>query len=270
MTGSLFLVFLFIFNMSVEFITRNVFNTVVTGTSYDEMDFYTAAGAFWNTAMAASYVPALVLAALIVKDRPLSSYFSSMGGWRWKIFFMSLAAGFVVFGISDIIRIALMGNSGEVKFTLGGFFMLALLLPLQGLAEEMLYRSFTMQTTGSWFKIPVIGLITQIVFFTLVHPYNVIGRIDIALAALLYGLICVVSRGIEAASALHILNNSIGIFMAGFGFGTITAEQTIKDSIIVMILRILFFLIVLYSDRKLHLFEEVKYDDVRAFNEKAE
>ncbi len=31
-------------------------------------------------------VPCLLLAARIVKDRPLSSFFSSMGGWRWKVF----------------------------------------------------------------------------------------------------------------------------------------------------------------------------------------
>ena len=72
-----------------------------------------------------------------------------MGGWRWKTFFKTLAAGFAVFGIPNIIRLAIMGNSGGIKFTLGGFLMFSLLLPLQGIAEEMLYRSYTMQTAGS-------------------------------------------------------------------------------------------------------------------------
>ena len=72
-----------------------------------------------------------------------------MGGWRWKTFFKTLAADFAVFDIPNIIRLAMMGNSGGIKFTLGGFLMVSLLLPLQGIAEEMLYRSYTMQTTGS-------------------------------------------------------------------------------------------------------------------------
>ena len=110
-------------------------------------------------------------------------------------------------------------------------------------------------------------MITQILFFS-VHPYNIIGRIIIALSALLYGLICMISRGIEASSALHILNNFTGIFMAGLGFGSITAEQTVFNSVFVLVLKLLFFLFILYADRKLHWFEEVKYDDIAAFNEK--
>ena len=254
--------------MLVELITKEVFNTVITDNGYDEMDFFSAAGAFRNLAMGASYIPSLLLAALIVKDRPLSSYFSSMGGWRWEIFFRTFAAGFVVFGIPNIIRIAMMGNTGGIRFTPGGFIRFLLLVPLQGIAEELLYRSYTMQTAGSWFRLPVIGMIAQILFFTSVHPYNTIGKICIALSALLYGLICVVSRGIEASSSLHILNNVTGIFMAGFGFGSITAQQTVFDSIFDLFLKLLFLLFILYADRKLHWFEEVKYDDVTAFNEK--
>jgi len=36
----------------------------------------------------------------------------------------------------------------------------------------------------------------------------------------------------------------------------------------VLVLKLLFFLFILYADRKLHWFEEVKYDDIAAFNEK--
>jgi hypothetical protein len=43
-----------------------------------------------------------------------------------------------------------MGNTGGLKFTAGGFLMLSVVLPLQCIGEELLYRSFTMQTAGSW------------------------------------------------------------------------------------------------------------------------
>ena len=268
LTGLLFLVFLFITNMTVDSITRSVFNSVITDNGYDGMDFFTAAGAFRNCGMIACYIPSLILAALIIKDRPVSSYFSSMGGWRWKIFFRTLAASFVIFGIPNIIYYFLMGNSGGIRFTAGGFLMLSVVLPLQCIGEELLDRSFIMQTAGSWFKVSAIGLIVQVLLFAMVHPYNTIGRIYIALSGLLYGLFCVVSKGIEVSSALHIMNNATGIFMAGFGFGSITAEQTISSTAFNLVLKLLVFGFILYADRKLHWFDEVKNDDITAFNEK--
>ena len=191
-----------------------------------------------------------------------------MGGWRWKIFLKALAAGFVIAGIPLMIKNYLSGWTGEIRFTAGGILMLAVFLPLLCIAEEMLYRSYIMQTTGSWFKVPVIGLAAQIVLFTMVHPYNTIGRIDIAFSALMYGLVCVFSRGIEASSAFHLVNNGIGMLIAGFGFGYITSELTVFSAVFNMILKLLLFLFILYADRKLHWFDKVEKDDITAFNAK--
>lgn len=94
--GLLFFVFYFLFASLVYLITSLAFHTVVSGTGYDNLDFYSAAGAFFNCAIEGIYIPSFLLAALIVKDRPFSSYFSSMGGWRWKTFLKTLAAGFVI------------------------------------------------------------------------------------------------------------------------------------------------------------------------------
>lgn len=125
-----------------------------------------------------------------------------------------------------------------------------------------------MQTTGSWFKISLVGLIVQILCFTLTHNYNIIGVIGIAVSALLYGLTCVITRGIEAPSALHILNNTIEIYMAGFGFGAISATQTVPETLFNLFFKMVFFLAVLYAAKKLHWFEEVKHDDVAEFDKK--
>ncbi|MBR0418835.1 MAG: CPBP family intramembrane metalloprotease [Erysipelotrichaceae bacterium] len=263
----LFAVFLLISMFGIELITKVIFKTVVSDHGYDDMDFYSAPGAFYNGAMAAIVIPCLIFAALIVKDRPVSSYFSSMGGWRWKNFFRMLGVGFVVFGIPSIIRFALKGNTG-IRFTLGGFLILSLFVPLQGVAEEMMYRGFIMQTAGSWFNMSLVGLIVQILCFTLTHNYNIIGVIGIAVSALIYGLTCVFSKGIEAPSALHILNNMTEIYMAGFGFGAVSAVQTVPETLFNLFFKILFFLFVLYAAKKLHWFDEVKRDDVAEFDKK--
>lgn len=62
-----FAVFAVIMNMIVlSLITKALFGTTVSGTGYDDMDFYSAAGAFYNATQAASVVPCLLLAAIIV------------------------------------------------------------------------------------------------------------------------------------------------------------------------------------------------------------
>ena len=268
LVGLLFIVFLFIFNMAVEQITRTVFGIAIQDNGYDSVDFYSAAGAFRNNALNACYIPSLLLAALIVKDRPISSYFSSMGGWRWKDFFRTMAMGIVVFAIPNIIRYIISGRVGEVRFTAGGFIMLCIFLPLLAIGEELLFRSFIMQTTGSWFNMAIVGLLVQVPLFALDHAYNTIGRISIGLSALVYGLICVCTKGIEASSVLHILNNFTGLLMAGLGFGKLTSEQSAGGLLIKLFFKLAFFLFILYADKKLHWFDEVKKDDVTEFNEK--
>lgn len=271
LVGLLFVVFNIIAMLAIDPLTKLLFSTTVNQTSgYDGMDFFSAAGAFNNGAAAAVVIPCLLLAALIVKDRPLSSYYSSMGGWRWKVFFKVFAAGLLIFLIPDVIWFLLKGKTGDVLFTTGGFIILALFVPFQGIAEELLFRSYIIQTVSSWFKMTVIGMIVQILIFAAVHPYNIIGVIEIAVSALLYSLICIFSKGIESPSVLHIFNNSIELFMAGFGFGLITSQQNIADMVFNIILKVLFFLFILYADKKLHWFDEVQFDDVVLFNSKTE
>lgn len=76
------------------------------------------------------------------------------------------------------------------------------------------------------------------------------------------------SRGIEASSASHLVNNGIGMLIAGFGFGYITSELTVFSAVFNMILKLLLFLFILYADRKLQWFDKVEKDDITAFNAK--
>ncbi len=267
LVGLLFALLSVLLMFCIDRITKTVFTGFVAGQGYDDMDFFSVSGAFYNGAMAAVFVPSLILAAMMTKDRPVSSYFSSMGGWRWKTFFKMLAVGFVLFGIPNIVRLLLKGSDG-IRFTLGGFLILSFFVPLQGLGEEMMYRGLIMQTAGSWFKVSLVGLIVQILCFTVTHDYNIIGLIGIAASALIYGLACVFSKGIEAPSALHIMNNATEIYMAGFGFGSITADQTVFETIFALLFKILFLVFVIYAAKKLHWFDEVKYDDVAEFDKK--
>ena len=269
LVGLLMVLFDAIMNLGlIDLLTKLLFGTVVSSTGYDDMDFFSAAGAFNNGAAAAAVILCLILAALIVKDRPLSSYFSSMGGWRWKVFLKTLAAAIIILGIPNIVMHVTQGRTNDIRFTIGGFIILTLLAPLQGLAEELTYRSYIVQTVSSWFKVPVIGIIVQVVLFTAVHPYNIIGRVEIAVSAIIYALIVVFTKGLESSTALHIANNMSEIYIVGLGFGSITAEQTVPSVAFNLFFKILFFVFILYVSKKRHWFDEPKRDDVAEFNAK--
>ena len=44
--------------------------------------------------------------------------------------------------------------------------------------------------------------------------------------------------------------------MAGLGFGSISSEQTVPDIAVNIIFKILFFVFIIYADRKLHWFDK--------------
>lgn len=266
--GALFLVFLMVCLFAIEPLTKALFGVTVSSDGYDGWDYYTAGGAFNTTAQAVAPMLCLIIAALIVKDRPISSYFSSMGGWRWGVFLKTFAVGLVLVGIPIAISCLMKGYSGTIYFTVGGFIIFTLLAPLQGIAEELTFRGYIMQTVSSWFKLPVAGIIVQIAIFAAIHPYNMIGVIEIAISALMYALVCVWSKGLEAGSAMHIINNMTLMYLAGFGFGSITSEETIAGLMLDVCTKAAFFLFILIADKKLHWFDTVKYDDVEKFNAK--
>lgn len=265
-TGALFIVFFLLLALVVELATKAIYGAVPSQEGYDDMDFYTAAGAFYTTAQAVIPIPALLLAVLIVKDRPISSLFSSMGGWRWGVFLKTFAAGLVIVGVPTAVWCVMSGNAGVIRFTIGGFIILTLLGPLQGVAEELLFRGYIMQTVSSWFKLPILGIIVQIIIFAAVHPYNAIGVVNIAIAGLMYALVCLCTKGLEAGSSLHIINNMTTIYLAGFGFGSVASQQTVSELLVESLIKVAFFLFILIAARKLHWFDEVKYDDVAVFN----
>ena len=111
-------------------------------------------------------------------------------------------------------------------------------------------------------------MIVQTAAFAASHPYNLTSVIYIAASAVIYGLICMYSQGIEASSALHMLNNLIELIMGGLGFGILASEQTLSSTLIIIGLKLLFLAFIIHADKKLHWFDEVKYDDIEPFDAK--
>ena len=211
---------------------------------YDGMDAFTPSGAIMTLGSLAIMIPIIWLTLKITKSRPFFSLSSSRGnGWSGKVFKKCLLVAAIVNGIPNLIIALIYNEKGDVRFTIAGFIICVILVPLQCMAEEYFFRGFLMQTFGSWFKLPVLAIILQTVCFACPHPYNIYGVITIFIDGIGLGVAAYLSKGLEASSALHIVNNMLAFMMAGFGVSTITSEVGVLSIVLALCINVIYVLV---------------------------
>ena len=274
------LVFLlgFVFLMAFGFVLVGIAATATgsldflytIGTSYDDMDAYTGPGALLTLGSVAVMLPALALAALIVRDRPYSSYSSSRDGWNWGAFAKCLGVAAVLMGISLVVETVFFpsgASDGVMRFTVVGFVLCTLLVPFQCVAEEYFFRGWLMQTVGAWTRLPVLAVLVQALVFAAMHPYNLIGVATILIDGLAWGVIAWRTKGLEASSALHIMSNMVAFYFTGLGLDAISSEIDLLTLVLAGITALAYLLIVLYANSKWGWFD-AKKDGAAEFNQK--
>ncbi len=222
--------------------------------SYDTMDVSSGPGILLNLGSLAVAIPLLALTALIVRDRPFSSYSSARGGWDWSVFGRMMLLALLVCGVPNLVWILLDHGPLNNQFTIATFLLLTVMGPLQCIAEEYMFRGLLMQTFGGWFRIPVIAVVLQALIFMAMHPYNLTGKLTILATGCMMGLMAWISRGIEASSAIHIVNNMVAFYADGLGLGAIGSEVSTLDLVVTL--------------RKKGFFDRIKRDDAAEFNAK--
>ncbi|MBQ2084102.1 MAG: CPBP family intramembrane metalloprotease [Firmicutes bacterium] len=235
--------------------------------SYDTMDVSSGPGILLNLGSLAVAIPLLALTALIVRDRPFSSYSSARGGWDWSIFGRMMLLALLVCGVPNLVWILLDHGPLNNQFTIATFLLLTVMGPLQCIAEEYMFRGLLMQTFGGWFRIPVIAVILQALIFMSMHPYNLTGKLTILATGCMMGLMAWISRGIEASSAIHIVNNMVAFYADGLGLGAIGSEVSTLDLVVTLIIDAVYVAVLLVL-RKKGFFDRIKRDDAAEFNAK--
>ena len=235
--------------------------------SYDTMDVSSGPGILLNLGSLAVAIPLLALTALIVRDRPFSSYSSARGGWDWSIFGRMMLLALLVCGVPNLVWILLDHGPLNNQFTIATFLLLTVMGPLQCIAEEYMFRGLLMQTFGGWFRIPVIAVILQALIFMSMHPYNLTGKLTILATGCMMGLMAWISRGIEASSAIHIVNNMVAFYADGLGLGAIGSEVSSLDLVVTLIIDAVYVAVLLVL-RKKGFFDRIKRDDAAEFNAK--
>lgn len=236
---------------------------------YDTLDAYTPLGAVLTLGGVAIMLPAVILGNKIINARPVSSVSSSRGGFDFAVFFKCFAAGLVLIALPMTIFNLFTGeNTGAVRFTVLGFILCTILVPLQCVAEEYVFRGQFMTMFGAWIKFPFIPIILQTVLFAAMHPYNIIGVISVAGMGVILGICAYITNGLEASCALHIINNMIAFYFTGFGFGSVTSNVQIVDLIFDVIICGVYLAFIIFADKKLGWFNRIKKDDAAIFNAK--
>ncbi|MHA7209766.1 CPBP family intramembrane glutamic endopeptidase [Arthrobacter sp. MDT1-65] len=179
-------------------------------------------------------IPALALAALITGPRPLGLLSSVAGRIRWTWLAVCTAAALGVFLVSLAVSTgigfffpedAVAAPAQQDTSILVIMLALSLLaVPFQAAAEEYVFRGFLMQAIGSWLKHPAFAILLPVPLFVLGHGYDPLGQADVALFAVFAGWITWRTGGLEAAIAVHAINN-MTIFVLG-AFGLVDVNST--------------------------------------------
>ena len=238
---------------------------------YDTMDMSDPLQSVLQLGGLAIAIPALWLASVIVRDRPMSSYSSSRGGWSHAVFWKCMPIAFLINGLPIIINDVIIEKGYQnftVKFTVLSFVLLTILGPLQCIAEEYMFRGFVMQTFGSWFRFPLIAVILQALIFAAGHPYNRIGQIAIVASGLGFALSAWFGRGLEVSAALHVVNNMTIFYLQGLGMTTVSSEASVSGMVMDMCISAVYVIVIFWLSRKTKWFDKVTKDDAARANAK--
>lgn len=180
-------------------------------------------------------LPAYVLASLIVNGRGVG-LISSVAGrlrWRWMLVCGGAAAvlAAVLTAVSSVLPaeeidaaagVVAPGDNPQFLVTLA---VLVLMVPLQAAAEEYVFRGYLMQAIGRWLRHPAFAILLPVPLFVLGHLYDPLGQASVAVFAIVAGWLTWRTGGLEAAIALHVVNNLLAFGLGLFGLSDVNATS---------------------------------------------
>lgn len=195
----------------------------------------TPAEAIMTFGSIALMIPALIIT-LLIFSLPVKTLFSVARRFRWKWFGITLGISLVIYLVLGVGQLALDGTLNPSTWTPPTTFsytainvialivFIAIIVPLQCLAEEMVFRGWLFQMFGTWIKNPIFAMFATALLFTVGHAY--IGWT--MFSVMLFGVVTVYitwrTGGIEASFSCHAVNNMYSAGLLFFVTGNMSAE----------------------------------------------
>ncbi|WP_179281961.1 CPBP family intramembrane glutamic endopeptidase [Streptosporangium subroseum] len=187
-----------------------------------------------NLLSLAAVIPAVYGVAVWIQRRPPGTLSSVLGRlrWRWMALCTGVAVGAAALGQAALVATyaatgedldQLFGWVGWSRF-LPTLIVTLLLVPFQAAAEEYIFRGWLIQAFGAFFANPWPGILLGATVFTAMHAYVDWGIVDVFTFAVLMGWLVVRTGGLEAAIALHLVNNVLAFGLSG-------ADGTLEEAL---------------------------------------
>lgn len=159
-----------------------------------------------------------IVAARVSGRRP-TELISVTSRFRWKLALPATAAAAVVHFALYALSVRVDGPPEFAPTARGLAFIVVCLLvvPIQAAAEELIFRAAIPQIVGAWVRSPLIAYGAGVPLFVVGHAYDWVGLTDIAVFAVCAAALTWYTKGIEAATALHAVNNIVAFSTLGLG-----------------------------------------------------
>ncbi|WP_432993898.1 lysostaphin resistance A-like protein [Dactylosporangium sp. CA-233914] len=181
-------------------------------------------------------IPCVLAAARWVQRRPAGTVSSVQARLRWGwlgVCGLAAAPTLALMYAADALLIPGDGLSGDWvgpgRFALT-MLPLLLLVPLQSAAEEYVCRGWLLQAVGAYVRRPWLPIAVQALAFAAAHGWGTAwGFADLVLFGATAGWLTVRTGGLEAAIALHVVNNLVS-FALSAATGDLGSDGTATDS----------------------------------------
>lgn len=202
-------------------------------TQWSETETYdldTPLGLVLGCVMIALMIPAVAIGLRLAEKRSLGRLSSIAGRLRVGLLLPMLGLAVLVFVPYAAIDAVVQWRQGSLDVTLTrpAMLMIALallLVPFQAAAEEYVFRGLPQQVLGAWLRSPWWGILVPIPFFVLGHTYDLYGQVNIGLFALAMGILVWRTGGLEAAIALHVVNNLVVVTGDAIGYSEAISHE---------------------------------------------
>ncbi|WP_157946966.1 type II CAAX endopeptidase family protein [Thalassobius sp. I31.1] len=183
---------------------------------------------------------ALLLCIRFLHNRPVRSVLTSRRRFDLKRVGVAALLWFVVAG--GIVLWVIPGELLTYQFTLNSFLPLLLiamlLLPLQVVAEEILFRGYLLQGLSRFFVLPIWPLVIVTFAFAAVHisnPEFQNGFIFIApvylVLSLFFGVLAILDGGLELPIGAHLANNLFAALILSTSDGAMNTASIFQTQV---------------------------------------
>ncbi|MEV8594556.1 type II CAAX endopeptidase family protein [Streptomyces sp. NPDC052012] len=201
-------------------------------------------GPLRNTALDLTYIavalPLILLAVRLTERRPAGTVSSVIGRLRKRWLARCLLAALVPVTLLASASLFLPDDAradGESTAWVGlspflvSLAVLAVFVPVQAAAEEYVFRGWLTQAFGAFLRSPWLALLPQAALFAAAHGWGTTwGFLDLLFFALTAGWLTLRTGGLEAAIALHALNNLLAFGVSAAMVDGLSSDDTAADA----------------------------------------